>query len=278
MNKNAPILIACEESGIVTEAFIANGFTNVFSCDIIKTSGRYPDRHIIGNVLHILDGKCNFSTSDGISHKITTEFSLIIAFPPCTYLCSSGMHWTTRGLRDSQLTIDAIHFVKKIWEAECKRIVIENPIGILSKEIRKPDQIIQPWMFGEDASKQTCLWIKGLPKLIPTKIIPPKEFSNVVFADDLPLCELCEEPFCVEHGLHYQDCECIGPTQDGFVYREKNGVLFAQEERKNTSKLVWGNQTPSGQNKLGPSPNRAKIRSRTYLGIAKAFATQWTKE
>jgi hypothetical protein len=128
------------------------------------------------------------------------------------------MHWTTRGLRDPKLTEDALAFVQMLMNAPIDRIVIENPISVISSRIRKPDQIIQPWMFGHDASKATCLWLKGLPLLTPTIQVEP---------------------------------------------RIVNG-------RKR-----WGNQTDSGQNRLGPSDDRWKIRSATFLGIAQAMANQW---
>jgi site-specific DNA-cytosine methylase len=101
-------------------------------------------------------------------------FDLMVAHPPCTYLSVSGMHWTTRGLRDPQLTIDALAFVRLLMDAPIPRIAIENPVSIISSQIRKPDQIIQPWMFGHDASKKTCLWLKGLPPLTPTQTIAPR--------------------------------------------------------------------------------------------------------
>lgn len=98
----------------------------------------------------------------------------MIAHPPCTYLSVSGMHWTTRGLRDPQLTEDALSFVRLLMDAPIPRIVVENPISIISSRIRKPDQIVQPWQYGHDASKATCLWLKGLPLLTPTQIVEPR--------------------------------------------------------------------------------------------------------
>jgi hypothetical protein len=152
------------------------------------------------------------------------------------------------------LTTDALAFVRAIWGANCKRIAIENPIGILSKNIRKPDQIIQPWMFGDDASKQTCLWLKGLPKLLPTSVVPPKGWHNV-------------------------DSSSIELGQDSkYWIKPINGILFAHEKTATAPpKMIWGYQTPSGQNKLGPSPDRAKLRSKTYQGIADAMAATWSR-
>jgi hypothetical protein len=154
------------------------------------------------------------------------------------------------------------------------RIALENPIGCINTRIRKPDQIIQPWMFGHNASKATCLWLKGLPKLAPTNIIPPKGWQAVVHAADLPDCDCCDDKWCPFHEMHFFECGCIGPTQDEATYKTINGVLFATLLDP-APRPVWANQTPSGQNKLGPSPDRAKIRAKTYQGIAEAFASQW---
>jgi hypothetical protein len=133
-------------------------------------------------------------------------------------------------------------------------------------------------MFGENASKKTCLWLKNLPKLevYYPDVIPPSGWERVMTAGDMLECEECSEPFCPEHNTHYADCSCIGPTEEGVVYKSVGGVLFAN--RGNLSKMTWGNQTPSGQNKLGPSDDRWKIRSETYKGVAEAFAKQWSKE
>jgi len=252
------ILVACEESQAVCKEFRLKGH-EAYSCDILPCSGGHPEWHIQADL------------ADVISQR---TWDMIIAFPPCTYLCSSGMHWTTRGLRDPQLTADAITFVKMIWNADCSRIAIENPIGALSKAIRKSNQIIQPWFFGDDASKSTCLWLKGLPELEPTNIIPPKGFQPVVYAGDLPVCECCEEPFCNLHEDHFADCSCYGPTQDDLRYVKISGFEFACPESF-TGKPVWANQTPSGQNKLGPSADRATLRSKTYPGIARFMAERW---
>lgn len=193
------VLIACEYSGAVRDAFRARGH-DAMSCDLLPTDA--PGPHHQGDVGQVLQ--------DG--------WDLMIAHPPCTYLSVSGMHWTRRGLRDPQLTEDALEFVRLLMDAPIPRIAIENPVSVISTRIGKPDQIINPYQFGHDASKKTCLWLKGLPPLKPTQIIEP---------------------------------------------RIVNG-------RKR-----WGNQTDSGQNRLSPSPDRWKLRSATFPGIAAAMADQW---
>ena len=190
------VLVACEYSGRVRDAFLAKGH-EAMSCDLLPTEK--PGPHYQGDMRDVMD----------------YPWDLMIAHPPCTYLSVSGMHWTTRGLRDPKLTEDALAFVNLLLNAPIKKIALENPISIISSRIRKPDQIIQPWWFGEDASKKTCLWLKNLPLLEPT--------------DKLP----------------------------------------------GDNKTRRANQTPSGQNKLGPSADRWKIRSATYQGIADAMAAQW---
>ena len=124
------------------------------SCDLLPTDA--PGPHYQGDVFDIIN--------DG--------WDLMVAHPPCTYLSVSGMHWTTRGLRDPQLTEDALAFVQRLMDAPVERIAVENPISVISSRIRKPDQIIQPWWFGHDASKKTCLWLKNLPPLTPTDLLP----------------------------------------------------------------------------------------------------------
>lgn len=126
------------------------------SCDLLPTDA--PGPHYHGDVTDILH--------DG--------WGLMVAHPPCTYLSVSGMHWTTRGLRDPQLTEDALAFVRLLMEAPIERIAIENPISVISSRIRKPDQIITPYMFGHDASKKTCLWLKNLPLLTTTQMVEPR--------------------------------------------------------------------------------------------------------
>ena len=149
------VLIACEYSGAVRDAFRAAGH-DAMSCDLLPSE--VPGPHYQGDVRDVL--------GDG--------WDLMVAHPPCRYLSVSGMHWTRRGLRDPQLTEDALDFVRLFMEAPIPRIAVENPVSIISTRIRKPDQIVQPWQYGHDASKTTCLWLKNLPALQPTQIIEPR--------------------------------------------------------------------------------------------------------
>jgi hypothetical protein len=194
------VLIACEVSGIVRDAFRAHGH-DAWSCDLQANASEF---HIVADARSLL----------------ADHWDLLIAHPPCRYLCASGMHWTTRGLRDPRLTVEAIAFAEALWAAPIARIAIENPVGCLStrSKLGKPAQTIQPHQFGDDASKQTCLWLRGLPLLGPTLHIAPR--------------------------------------------------IVAGKPR-------WANQTDSGQNRLGPSPDRAQRRAQTYRGIAEAMVAQW---
>jgi hypothetical protein len=149
------VLVGCETSGIVRDAFRAKGH-DAWSCDVLSATSPW---HITSDVRKVLQ---------------PGRWDMAIFHPPCTYLSASGMHWTTRGLRDPQLTLDALALVQTLMNAPIEKIAIENPIGRISTAIRKPDQIIQPWMFGEDASKATCLWLKGLPKLTHTEYVAPR--------------------------------------------------------------------------------------------------------
>lgn len=149
------ILVACETSGAIRNILTEFGH-DVMSCDLLPSDT--PGNHYQGDVRDILN--------DG--------WDMMIAHPPCTYLCSSGMHWTVRGLRDPKLTEDALDFVKLLMYCDIPKIAIENPVGIITNRIRPPDQYIQPYEFGDDASKKTGLWLKNLPKLIPTNYIEPR--------------------------------------------------------------------------------------------------------
>ena len=182
------VLVACEESQAVTIELRAKGI-EAFSCDIEPCSGGHPEWHKQECVLPLLN----------------QDWDMIIAFPPCTHLASSGAKWFAQKRKDGRQQ-SGIDFFMAFVNADCSRIAIENPIGIMSNVYRKPDQIIQPWQFGHGETKATCLWLKGLPKLKPTMIVKGREQR-----------------------------------------------IF----------------------KMPPHPNRSKLRSKTYLGIAKAIAEQW---
>ena len=149
------VLIACEYSGVVRDAFIARDH-DAMSCDLLPTE--VPGPHYQGDARDVL--------GDG--------WDLMVAHPPCTYLSVSGMHWTKRGLRDPQLTEDALDFVRLLLDAPIPRIALENPVSVISSRIRTPDQIVQPYQFGHDASKKTCLWLHNLPRLRPTAFVEPR--------------------------------------------------------------------------------------------------------
>jgi len=247
--------ILCEFSGIVRDAFIKKGH-DAISCDLLDTES--PGPHIVGDCLA----------------QDWSGFDLLICHPPCTYLCSSGLHWNKRVAGRSKKTEDALAFVSCLLGMDVPHIALENPVGCISTRIRKYDQKIQPWQFGHNASKGTCLWLKGLPPLTHTNIVPPEGWSLVKYASDCEPCPDCGEPYCNDHAQHYAECDCIGPTMDDATYKRIEGYEFATLEPAPT-RPVWGNQTPSGQNKLGPSENRWKERSLTYPGIADAMAEQW---
>lgn len=172
------ILVACEESQRVCTAFREKGH-RAFSCDVIECSGGHPEWHIKQDVIPLLNGNCEFTTCDCAVHKIDSKWDMIIAFPPCTYLCVTGNRWfdvVKYGDKAKQRYVDrykAIVFFMQFALADCEKIVIENPVGIMSTAYRKPNQIIQPYMFGDEFEKKTCLWIKGLPPLIPNNVVKP---------------------------------------------------------------------------------------------------------
>jgi hypothetical protein len=147
------VLIACEYSGAVRDAFLAVGH-DAMSCDLLPTEA--PGPHYQGDVCDVLD--------DG--------WDLMIAHPPCTHLAVSGARWFHLKLQEQA---DALDFVRLLMGSPIPRIAVENPVSIISSRIRKPDQIIQPWQFGHGETKATCLWLKGLPKLKPTNIVDGRE-------------------------------------------------------------------------------------------------------
>lgn len=174
------VLVACEESQTVCKAFRKKGH-EAYSCDILECSGGHNEWHIMQDVIPLLNGNCEFETVDGTKHKIDGKWDLIIAHPPCTYLTVTGNRWFNverYGEKAIQRQIDrkeAINFFMEIANADCEKIVIENPIGVMSTIWRKPEQIIQPYMFGDSAEKKTCLWLKGVEPLKATNEIKPPE-------------------------------------------------------------------------------------------------------
>lgn len=175
------VLVACEESQRVCTAFREKGH-NAFSCDILPCSGGHPEWHIQGDVLGVLNGRCDFSTADGALHHIDGKWDLIIAHPPCTRLCTTSQRWLYFGdqeYRKKKISEQqkAIVFFMMFALADCEKVAIENPQGIMSSAYRKPDCIYNPYDFeGETECKKTCLWLKGLEPLKPTRAIPlPKE-------------------------------------------------------------------------------------------------------
>lgn len=171
------VLVACEESQEVCKAFRELGH-EAYSCDIKEPSGEHPEWHILGDALAVLTGG-TITTMDGTRHEIG-KWDLLIAHPPCTYLTVTGNRWFNaerygeKAVRRLQLREEAASFFMSFANAPCDKIAIENPVGVMSSEWRKPNQIIHPWMFGDMASKQTCLWLKGLPNLTPTVTEKPE--------------------------------------------------------------------------------------------------------
>lgn len=222
------VLIACEESQRVCTEFRKKGH-EAYSCDILECSGGHPEWHIKGDVLPLLNAMSKtFCTMDGETHTVNGPWDLIIAHPPCTDLAVSGARWFKEKQKDGRQQ-KAIDFFMKFINADCPKIAVENPICIMSKKYRKPDQIIQPYEYGHPTKKSTCLWLKGLPKLIPTNIVEPKLVT----------------------------------------YTKKDGtkVVFGygmDESRDENGKIIAWND-----------PRTAKLRSKTFPGIAKAMADQW---
>lgn len=169
------VLIACEESQSICKAFRQLGH-RAFSCDIQECSGGHPEWHIKDNCLKFLDGNCLFDTSDGKTHYQPKEWDLVIAHPPCTYMSKAGARWMypTAGIISPErleLALEAKEFFNKCRSAKCEHIAVENPVPLKVIGLPQPTQIIQPYQFGEPYSKATCLWLKGLPNLVPTEIL-----------------------------------------------------------------------------------------------------------
>jgi hypothetical protein len=203
------VLVACEESQAVTKELRKLGH-EAFSCDLLPESGGHPEWHLQHDVTELLNFK----------------WDMIIAFPPCTYLTVTGNRWFNiekygeKAIKRMQDREEAIKFFMMFANADCERIAIENPIGVMSTVWRKPDQIIQPYQFGDPYEKKTCLWLKGLPKLEPTNIVEPPKRTEFASGKSMP--------------TWYAD--------------------------------AW---------KL-PKEERAKLRSKTFDGIANAMAVQWS--
>ena len=173
------VLVACEESQRVCTAFRERGHT-AYSCDLLECSGGHPEWHIQGDVLPLLDGYCKFETCDGGIHEIQSEWDLIIAHPPCTFLTIAANklynieRYGDKAVQRIHKREEAINFFMEFVKAKCEHVAIENPVGVISSIYRKPDCIIQPYEFGHPVSKKTCLWLKNLPILKPTEIVKPE--------------------------------------------------------------------------------------------------------
>lgn len=193
------VLVACEFSGAIRDELLELGH-NAWSCDLLPGEGKFVDYHMQGDVRDVL---------------VPEKWDLMIAHPPCTHLAVSGARWFKDKKQEQQ---EALDFVQMLMDAPIPHIAIENPVSVISTRIRKPDQIVQPWMFGDEATKTTCLWLKSLPPLEPTEIVGKGERHVTKSGKSLP---------------------------------------------------KWYN--------LPPSEDRAKLRSMTFPGMAKAMATQWSK-
>lgn len=189
------VLVACEESQRVCISFRERGF-EAYSCDLLPCSGGHPEWHIQGNVLSLMSiGEYGlikeYYTQDNKLHYID-KWDLIIAHPPCTYLAVCGNKYFNvdkygfKAIKRRAERKEAIKFFMIFVNAPCKHIAIENPVGVMSTVYRKPDQIIQPWMFGESFSKKTCLWLSGLPKLKPTNIVEKGEIITFSSGKSMP--------------------------------------------------------------------------------------------
>lgn len=233
------ILVACEESQEVCKELRKRGH-RAFSCDIQECSGGHPEWHIMDDVTRLVNGKCTFKLQNGETDEQKYRWDMIIAFPPCTHLAVSGArHFPAK--REDGRQREGIEFFCLFLGADCDKIAIENPVGIISGDYvnkwfpelaekyglpKKPAQIIHPWMFGHKEPKSTCLWLKGLPKLIPAVTKQPDT----------------------------EYVEWIG--KDGRKKRQAKWYLDALKAGK----------------------DRAKIRSKTFHGVAVAMATQWTED
>ena len=178
------VLVACEESQEVCKAFRERGH-EAYSCDIQECSGGHPEWHIKGDALAVVNGNCSFTTEGGVLVNIDGQWDLLIAHPPCTYISNAGVRFLYPGgkgvLNEERLKkgIEATHFFLRFLYADCDKIAIENPIPTKVYCLPPYSQIIQPWMFGHPVQKRTCLWLKGLPELIPTDITEERQSSKI---------------------------------------------------------------------------------------------------
>ena len=172
------VLVACEESQTVCAAFRGRGH-EAYSADILEPSGGHPEWHILGDVVPLLNGRCKFTTMDGVEHNVPGKWDLIIAHPPCTYLTLTANSWYEVGKYGDKARqrykdrYKAIVFFMYFILADCEKIAVENPVGVMNTAYKKPDCIVHPYFFGDDAKKKTCLWLKGLQPLKATNMIKP---------------------------------------------------------------------------------------------------------
>ncbi len=220
------VLIACEESQAVCKAFREKGH-EAYSCDIIECSGGHPEWHIQRDVLKVLNGHCIFVTEDAFYHQINSKWDLIIAHPPCTYLSNAGARhlWKGHKLNEERYKkgLEAKKFFMALYNADCEKICIENPIPSKVYELPPYSQTVQPYEHGHPVTKKTCLWLKGLPVLMPSNIVAPEKGRILQMSN----------------GTTRRSCWCMD-----------QGKAFGGEER-------------------------ARLRAKTFEGIARAMAEQW---
>lgn len=208
------ILVACEESQAITKELRSLGH-EAYSCDLLPCSGGHPEWHYQQDVFEVID----------------KGWDMMIAHPPCTYLAVSGARWLynkdgSKNLDRYKKQSEALEFVQRLMDAPIDRIAIENPISVISTHIKKPSQIVQPWMFGDKASKSTCLWLKNLPNLEPTDIVEKGEFIEFI-------------------------------SKKGVKKKQPKWYFDALKKAKSPAE-------------------RRTLRSKTFQGMARAMATQWT--
>ncbi len=220
-NKPLNVLVACEESQAVTKELRELGH-NAYSCDILECSGGHPEWHIMQDVLPLINGNCEFNTMDGEHHKILGKWDMLIAHPPCTFLTNAGARHLWRGHMLNQERyekgLEAKKFFMAFINADCEKIAVENPVPSRIFELPRYTQTVQPYEYGHPYTKRTCLWLKGLPNLLPTDIVEPTATW------------------------------CPSGSYSGKHGDRHRGVF---------------------------TKDRARNRSKTFPGIAKAIATQW---